>query len=44
MHNEEAKIADIVEKHMQTKEKNQNMSGRVGTRSRKKNEEEVRAS
>jgi hypothetical protein len=37
MHSEEAKIADLVEEHQQTIEKNQNERGRVGAESRKGN-------
>jgi 5-hydroxyisourate hydrolase-like protein (transthyretin family) len=40
MHSGDAKIADFIGEHLQTKEKNQNGRGRVGAGSRKGNREE----
>jgi hypothetical protein len=40
MHSGDAKIADFIGKHLQTKEKNQNGRGRVGAGSRKGNRDE----
>jgi hypothetical protein len=37
MHNGDIKIVELVEKHIQTKEKNQNERGRIRTDSRKEN-------